>query len=156
MQNGYNTEKGPKPDKGAFLSFDHLTFSVGNAKQAAGWYCTRFGFKHYLYQGLETGERNVVKHVVKKNDIIFVFQSALNPDNKELGDMLTRHGDHVKDIAFSVVDLENIIAKAKENGAAVVRDVWEEKDENGSVRMATVKTVKFFLKNSIHFSISLI
>ncbi|CAF0885961.1 unnamed protein product [Brachionus calyciflorus] len=140
MENGYNTDKGPKPEKGNFLSFDHLTFTVGNAKQAAGWYCTRFGFKHFLYKGLETGERNIVKHVLKKNDIIFVFQSSLNPNDNSIGDMLTIHGDYVNDIAFSVVDLDSIVAKAKENGAVVVRDIWEEKDENGSVRMATVKT----------------
>ena len=141
MQNGYTTDKGPKPEKGSFLSFDHLTFLVGNAKQAAAWYCTRFGFKHFLYKGLETGERNTVKHVIKKNDIIFVFESALNPNNAECGEMLSKHGDYCKDIAFSVVDLSSIVAKAKESGAGIVRDIWEEKDEHGSVRMATVKTV---------------
>lgn len=145
FKNGYATDKGPKPEKGNFLSFDHLTFLVGNAKQAAGWYCTRFGFKHFLYQGLETGERNVVKHVIKKNDIIFVFQSALNPNNTEFGDMLALHGDCVKDIAFSVVDLDYLVSVAKEHGAKVVRDIWEEKDETGVVKMATLQTVFYFL-----------
>lgn len=140
MQTGYSTDKGPKPEKGNFLSFDHLTFLVGNAKQAADWYCTRFGFKHFLYQGLETGERNVVSHVIKQNNLVFVFKSALNPHNKEFGDLLSLHGDHVKDVSFTVNDLDHIVERAKQFGAKVVRDVWEESDESGSVRMATLQT----------------
>ena len=140
MQLGYNTEKGPKPERGQFLAFDHLTFLVGNAKQAADWYCSRFGFKHFLYQGLETGHRNVVSHAVKSNDAIFVFQSALNPNNKEIADLLSQHGDHVKDIAFSVNDLDYLIEKAKASGAKVVKDVWTESDENGTVKMAVLQT----------------
>lgn len=140
MQNGYNADKGVKPPKGNFLNFDHLTFVVGNAKQAADWYCTRFGFKHYLYKGLETGERNVVEHVVKQNDIIFVFKTPLNPGNRELGESLIQHGDYVKDIAFSVVDLEYLVEKARECGAKIVKDIWSAKDEHGTVRMAVLQT----------------
>lgn len=140
METGYATDKGPKPEKGNFLAFDHLTFLVGNAKQAAGWYCTRFGFKHYLYQGLETGERNVVSHAIKNNDIIFVFKSALNPNNQEYADFLKTHGDFVLDIAFSVNDLDAIVQRAKESGATVIRDISEETDDNGTLRKATIQT----------------
>lgn len=140
MQVGYNKEKGPKPEGGSFLAFDHLTFVVGNAKQAAAWYCSRFGFKHFLYRGLETGERNVVSHVCKLNNIIFIFKSALNPNNKEMGDYLALHGDFVKDISFSVNDLDYLVKKARECGAKVVKDIWEESDEHGTVRMATLQT----------------
>lgn len=94
-----------------------------------------------MYKGLETGERDVVAHAIKQNDIVFVFKSALNPNNRELGEALIKHGDYVQDIAFSVVDLDYLVAKARECGAKVVRDIWTEKDEHGTVRMATVKTV---------------
>jgi 4-hydroxyphenylpyruvate dioxygenase len=70
-----------------------------------------------------------------------VLQSALNPNNKEMGDHLVLHGDGVKDVAFSVVDLDGIIQHAKDKGAVVVKDIWEESDENGTVRMATLQTV---------------
>ena len=40
----------------------------------------------------------------RQDKIIFVFQSALNPGNKEFGDHLEKHGDAVKDIAFTVED----------------------------------------------------
>jgi len=141
LECGYAKDKGAKPEKGAFLSFDHLTFYVGNAKQAASWYCTRFGFEHFLYRGLETGnERNVVSHVVRQDKIIFVFKSPLNPGNTEMGKLLETHGDHVKDIAFSVEDLDSIVAKANEKGAKIVKDIWEETDESGTVRLACIQT----------------
>lgn len=140
MEIGYAKDKGPKPERGSFLNFDHLTFWVGNAKQAAHYYCSRFGFKPYLYSGLETGNREVASHVVRLDRILFVLKSPYNPNNKEMGDHLVTHGDGVKDIAFSVQDLNGIMEKAKERGAQIVRDIWEESDSEGSVRMAILKT----------------
>lgn len=58
-----------QPDGGKFLSFDHLTFYVSNAKQAASFYVTRMGFEYLAYQGLETGNRKYAKHVVKQNKV---------------------------------------------------------------------------------------
>jgi len=134
------TDKGPKPEKGRFLHFDHITFWVGNAKQAASYYCTKMGFEPLAYSGLETGSREVASHVVRQNRIIFVFKSPYNPGNREMGDHLVTHGDGVKDIAFAVEDLDTIIKRAKERGAKIVRDVWEEKDEGGVVRFAIIQT----------------
>ncbi|XP_064095017.1 4-hydroxyphenylpyruvate dioxygenase-like [Macrobrachium nipponense] len=134
------TDKGPKPDVGRFLCFDYLTFWVGNAKQAASYYSSRMGFEPYAYKGLETGSRDVCYHAVKQNKIIFVFASALNPGNAEMGQHLVTHGDGVKDIAFSVEDLDGIMKMAKQRGAKIVKDIWEEKDEFGKVRFAVVQT----------------
>ena len=67
--------KGPKPEKGRFLAFDHVEWWVGNAKQAASHFCIRFGFEPFAYRGLETGERKVACHAVRQNDTIFVFKS---------------------------------------------------------------------------------
>jgi 4-hydroxyphenylpyruvate dioxygenase len=133
-------DKGVKPERGKFLHFDHITFWVGNAKQAAAFYCVHMGFEPFAYKGLETGSREVVSHVVRQNDILFEFQSALNPENVEMGSHLVTHGDGVKDIAFTVEDIDFIISKAKERGAVVVQDITEESDENGRVRLATVRT----------------
>ncbi|KAF8791782.1 4-hydroxyphenylpyruvate dioxygenase-like [Argiope bruennichi] len=134
------TDKGPKPEKGRFLHFDHITFWVGNAKQAASYYCTKMGFEPLAYRGLETGSREVAAHVVKQNRIIFVFMSPYNPGNKEMGNHLVTHGDGVKDIAFAVEDLDAIVERAKLRGGKIVRDIWEEKDEGGTARFAVVQT----------------
>ena len=48
--------------------------------------------------------------------IIFVFQSALNPDGPEdMGKHLVKHGDGVKDVSFFVEDLDAIF---------LVRDIF--------------------------------
>ncbi|KAJ8680533.1 hypothetical protein QAD02_016320 [Eretmocerus hayati] len=134
------TDKGPKPVGGKFLNFDHVRFWVGNAKQAASFYCARMGFEPLAYRGLETGSRHTATHVVKQNKIIFIFESAYEPDNEVMANHLSRHGDGVRDIAFNVEDIDTILKVAKERGAKVVRDLWEEEDEHGVVRFATVQT----------------
>jgi len=134
------TDKGPKPEGGKFLTFDHITFYVGNAKQSASYYSTRFGFEVFGYQGLETGNRDVSKYVVKQNKIFFVFVSAYEPDNLEHGNHLVKHGDAVKDVAFSVDDLDSIVKKAKQRGATIIKDIWSESDEFGTVRFAILQT----------------
>ncbi|XP_049856655.1 4-hydroxyphenylpyruvate dioxygenase isoform X2 [Schistocerca gregaria] len=163
------TDKGDKPDGGRFVHFDHITFWVGNAKQAASYYCTRLGFEPVAYKGLETGSRKVAAHVVKQNKILFQFVSPYEPNNEEMGKHLVKHGDGVKDVAFTVEDLDTIVKvsilqkhlayneiifvlvtidfiflcvfqRAKERGAVIVKDIWEESDDDGIVRFATVQT----------------
>lgn len=134
------TNKGEKPEKGRFVSFHHITFWVGNAKQAAGFYCNKFGFEPFAYKGLETGSREMVSHAIRQNKIIFVFQSALNPGNREMMEHLGKHGDGAKDIAFQVEDCDFLVKKAKEHGAVVVKEPWIEGDSNGKVKYAILKT----------------
>lgn len=135
------TDKGPKPDSGRFLCFDHCTYWVGNAKQAASYYCSRLGFERVAYKGLETDSRQMVSHVVRQGKIIFVFSSQLEPDTpKEFGLFLSKHGDAVKDIAFEVEDLDAIFKRAVAQGATVVREPYDETDVDGTVRQATIRT----------------
>lgn len=51
----------------------------------------------------------------------------------------------MKDVAFQVENLDYIFNYAKKQGAVVVKDLWEEKDEFGVVRMARIKTVSLYL-----------
>jgi 4-hydroxyphenylpyruvate dioxygenase len=61
--------KGPKPTVGQYFGFDHVSLWVSNAKQAASFYVTRFGFSPVAYSGLETGNREFATHVVKQNKV---------------------------------------------------------------------------------------
>ncbi|UYV61364.1 HPD [Cordylochernes scorpioides] len=119
---------------------DEHTETRGLLLQAAAFYSVRMGFEVLGYRGLETGSREVVSYVLRQNDIYVVLQSALNPGNKEMGAHLVKHGDGVKDIAFSVEDIEAIVETARQRGAKIVKDIWEEKDEFGSVKFAVVQT----------------
>ncbi|GBP61863.1 4-hydroxyphenylpyruvate dioxygenase [Eumeta japonica] len=134
------TDKGREPADGRFVAFDHLTFWVSNAKQAASYYVTRFGFEPFAFKGLETGSRKIASHAVKMNKIIFVFQSQYEPEESEMTNEIAYHGDFVKDVAFQVENLDYIVDYARKQGAVVIRDVWEERDGDGVVRMATLKT----------------
>ncbi|CAG9826833.1 unnamed protein product, partial [Diabrotica balteata] len=134
------SDKGSVPTNGKFLNFHHLTFVVGNAKQAASYYITRLGFQPVCYKGLETGERDYVQHVVRQNNIFLVLTSPYNPGEQILNDHLIKHGDGVKDVAFEVENLEGIVDRAKSQGAKVLKDIWEETDFEGIVRCATIQT----------------
>uniref|UniRef100_A0A671TRC0 4-hydroxyphenylpyruvate dioxygenase n=1 Tax=Sparus aurata TaxID=8175 RepID=A0A671TRC0_SPAAU len=142
------TDKGEKPVRGKFVKFHHLTFWVGNAKQAASFYCDKMGFEPLAYKGLETGSREVVSHVIRQDKIMFVFESPLNPGNEEMGHHLMKHGDGVKDIAFQVEDCDFLIKTAKERGAIIVKEPWVEQDSHGRVKYAVVQTVRKDLKAS--------
>uniref|UniRef100_A0A8C6NUE2 4-hydroxyphenylpyruvate dioxygenase n=1 Tax=Nothobranchius furzeri TaxID=105023 RepID=A0A8C6NUE2_NOTFU len=115
------TDKGEKHARGKFLRFHHVTFWVGNAKQAASFYCDKMGFEPLAYKGLETGSREVVSHAIRQDKIIFVFQSPLNPGNKE----------H---------DIQLSSCFSRERGAAIVKEPWVEQDSHGRVKYAVIQT----------------
>lgn len=130
-----------RPPIGKFLGFDHVVYWVGNAKQAASYYTTRFGFEYVAYKGLETKEREVVSHVVRKNKVFLEFQSSYQAEDKlGMGDHLKKHGDGVRDIAFTVEDAKLTFETAKSRGAKVVKELSTISDEHGEVIMGTVQT----------------
>jgi 4-hydroxyphenylpyruvate dioxygenase len=125
-----------------YSGFDHLKFTVTNAKQAASYYCTRLGFQHLAYRGLETGSRDVASHVVKQGDAIFVFESPIHPETmREMANEIARRGDGVKDVAFTVKDCRAVYSKAIARGAKSIQEPEEITDEDGTVIMATLATV---------------
>jgi 4-hydroxyphenylpyruvate dioxygenase len=77
---------------------------------------------------------------VKNNEIVYAFTSPLNPDDEEFSAHHAKHGDGVRDVAFSCDDATGIYNKAVERGATGVSKPQEYRDENGSVIMASVKT----------------
>jgi 4-hydroxyphenylpyruvate dioxygenase len=108
---------------------------------------TRFGFDRVAYRGLETGDREVVSHVVRQGKITFVFSSPLNPDSssapvfgQSMWSHLAKHGDGVKDVAFAVTDCQKIFDSAVARGAKVIEAVHEEEDASGKVKLATIAT----------------
>jgi len=130
-----------RPEIGEFYGFDHVTFWVGNAKQAASYYCSRLGFEYVAYAGLETGNRDFATHVVRNGDIKFAFTSPLNPTgHDEFAAHHTKHGDGVKDVAFTVDDSAGIYNKAVSRGAIGVQEPKTLKDGDGEVIISSVRT----------------
>jgi 4-hydroxyphenylpyruvate dioxygenase len=76
---------------------------------------------------------------VKNGDIIFAFKSPLNPvGHSEFAQHLEKHGDGVKDVAFSVDDATAIFYKAIKKGATAVMQPTTLKDNHGEVIVASV------------------
>ena len=60
------------------LGTDYIEFYVGNAKQAAYYYKSAFGFQSFAYKGLETGNKEYASYVVKQEKIKIVLTTPLN------------------------------------------------------------------------------
>lgn len=136
----YYQKQAERPSGGSFYGFHHLNFYVSNAKQAASFYTSRFGFTPIAYKGLETGSTQTCCHVLKQNNIVLVFTSNLQPTETEVSRHVLKHSDGVKDVAFHVEDARSLYAKAVSRGAKSVREPEELKDENGTVILASIQT----------------
>lgn len=118
---------------------DYIEFIVGNAKQAAHFYQTQFGFEPVAYRGLETGDRDQVSWVLRQNKITLVLTSPLTADSP-LNEHIRLHGDGVKDVAFWVDDARAAWSFATENGAASFSEPERLEDDTGSLIRAAIKT----------------
>ncbi len=116
---------------------DHIEFYVGNARQAAQFYRSVFGFQPIAYKGLETGSRDVTSFALRQNKITFVMTGALNPDSP-IAEEVRQHGDGVKDICFVVDDVDLVYAEVVARGAKGVLPPITTQDAYGSVRQATI------------------
>ena len=64
------------------LDVDHLEIWVTNAKQAAHFYQTVFGFRLRGYSGLETGTRDRASYYLEQGNIRLVLTSCLTGDSE--------------------------------------------------------------------------
>jgi 4-hydroxyphenylpyruvate dioxygenase len=121
------------------LGTDYVEFYVGNAKQAAHFYKTAFGFQSYAYRGLETGSRDQVSYVLKQDKIRLVLTTPLN-SKSPINDHLAKHGDGVKVIALWVDDARNAYEETIKRGAKSYMEPKVEKDEFGEVVRSGIYT----------------
>jgi len=135
-KNAYDEAQDFLPLKG----IDHVEFWVGNAKQSAHYFRALWGFTPVAYAGLETGVRDRISYVMRRNDITFVLTGALSPDG-EIAEHVHRHGDGVKDIAFLVDDAASSFAETTKRGArAAIEPVELDGGEDGVLRRSAVYT----------------
>ena len=118
---------------------DHIEFWVGNAKQAAAYYRSLWGFTPVAYAGLETGIRDRASYVIVQNDIRFVFTAPLTPDG-EIAEHVHKHGDGVHDIAFAVDDATSAWEETTKRGARSALEPTELKGDKGVLRRSAIHT----------------
>ncbi|MBL0014581.1 MAG: 4-hydroxyphenylpyruvate dioxygenase [Flavobacterium sp.] len=121
------------------MGTDYVEFYVGNAKQAAHFYKTAFGFQSLAYAGLETGVRDRASYVLKQDKIRLVLTTALTSDSP-IGEHVKKHGDGVKIIALWVEDARKSFEETTKRGAKVYMEPVVEKDEFGEVIRAGIYT----------------
>ena len=118
---------------------DYIEFYVGNAKQAAHFYGSAFGFQILAYRGPETGTRESASYLLQQDKVRLLLTTPLRPDG-EIADHVHRHGDGVKDIALWVDDARAAFSLAVERGAKPAREPKVAKDDNGELITAAIHT----------------
>lgn len=130
------------------LGTDYIEFYVGNAKQAAHFYKTAFGFQSHAYAGLETGLKDRVSYVLKQDKIRIVLTTALN-SKSPIGEHVKKHGDGVKVIALWVDDAKKAYEETIKRGAKSYLTPITESDEFGEV----IKSGIFTYGETVHLFI---
>ena len=118
---------------------DFIEFYVGNAKQAAQFYRSVFGYKILAYRGPETGTRDRASYVLEQGNVRLLLTTALRPDS-EIATHVHKHGDGVKDIALWVDDTRKAYQLAVERGAKSAYGPNSLVDEHGEVVIAGIHT----------------
>lgn len=121
------------------LGTDYVELYVGNAKQAAHYYKTAFGFQSLAYAGLETGIRDRASYVLKQDKIRLVLTTALTSDSP-IGEHVKKHGDGVKVIALWVDDATSAFEETTKRGAKPFMEPTVEEDEHGRVVRSGIYT----------------
>ncbi|QJB30240.1 4-hydroxyphenylpyruvate dioxygenase [Chitinophaga oryzae] len=118
---------------------DYVEFYVGNAKQAAHYYKTAFGFQSVAYAGPETGVKDRASYVLVQNKLRFVLTTSLLPDT-DIARHVAKHGDGVKVLALWVDDARSAFEETVKRGATPYLEPVVEKDEFGEVVRSGIRT----------------
>lgn len=137
------TEKKAAPSVEAdflpLLGTDHVEFYVGNAKQAAHYYKTAFGFQSVAYAGPETGVMDRCSYVLRQQKLTFVLTTPLTPGNP-ISDHVAKHGDGVKVLALAVDDARDAWEQTTKRGARSYMKPERRKDDKGEVVLSGIHT----------------
>ena len=118
---------------------DYIEFYVGNAKQAAHFYKTAFGFQSLAYAGPETGTKDRASYVLRQNNLTFVLTTPVHPDNP-IADHIYTHGDGVKVLALRVEDATEAWEETTKRGGKSYLEPITLCDGDGQLIMSGIHT----------------
>jgi 4-hydroxyphenylpyruvate dioxygenase len=118
---------------------DYVEFYVGNAKQAAHFYKTAFGFESIAYAGPETGVKDKVSYVLRQNKLTFVLTTPLRKEGP-IAEHIAKHGDGVKFLALKVDDATSAYNETTQRGGIHYMAPTTLQDDNGNVIMSGIHT----------------
>ncbi len=140
LQQAEEQARGPVATAKDFLPLngtDYVEFYAGNARQAAHYYRSAFGFRFAAYRGPETGSRDLASYLLVQDKIRFVLTTPLRPDHA-ISELIRQHGDGVHDIALWVDDAEAAWRETTSRGAKSIRPPETLRDDSGEVRLASI------------------
>ena len=118
---------------------DYVEFYVGNAKQAAHFYKTAFGFQSLAYAGPETGVMDRASYAIRQNKLTFLLTTPLRSGN-EIAEHVYRHGDGVKSLALRVQDAAQSWKETTTRGARSYLEPKRMTDPFGELIMSGINT----------------
>jgi len=118
---------------------DYVEFYTGNAKQAAYFYMTAFGFQPLAYRGLETGDKEKTSYVLRQGKVTFILTTALTPGSGIAAHCL-QHGDGVKAVALWVDDARSAFEETVKRGAKPYMEPSVLSDDCGEAVMSGIHT----------------
>lgn len=118
---------------------DYVEFYVGNAKQAAHFYISAFGFQALAYSGPETGMKDRVSYVIRQGKITFVLTTPLRPNNT-VADHIYKHGDGIKTLALRVDDATDAWHQTTQRGGKSWLEPETLKDDEGELVLSGIHT----------------
>src|SRR5882757_3718128 len=107
---------------------DYVEFYVGNAKQAAHFYKTAFGFQNLAYAGPETGVRERASYVLQQGKIPVVLNTPMHSDHP-IAEHIKKHGDGRKILALWVDDAYDAFYQTTSRGAEPYQEPQTMTDE---------------------------
>ena len=140
MASASDTRKAaPAPDFLPLQGTDYVEFYVGNAKQAAHFYRSAFGFQTLAYSGPETGNKEKVSYVVRQNKLTFMFTTALRPEHP-IAEHTHLHGDGVRVLALKVDDATSAWRETTARGGKSCMEPTVLTDKQGEVVLSGIHT----------------
>lgn len=118
---------------------DYIELYVGNAKQAAHFYKTAFGFQSLAYAGPETGIKDRASYVLVQNKMRLVLTTPMHSDS-EIARHHCKHGDGVKTLALMVDDAYDAFEQTVKRGGKPYMEPVTLKDEHGELKMSGIHT----------------
>lgn len=118
---------------------DYIELYVGNAKQAAYYYKTAFGFQSLAYAGPETGVKDHASYVLQQGKIRLVLSTPLHSQHP-MTEHIAKHGDGVKVLALWVDDARKSYEETIRRGARSYMEPQRKKDEQGEVVLSGIYT----------------
>lgn len=118
---------------------DYVELYVGNAKQAAHFYQSAFGFQALAYAGPETGVKDIASYVVRQHKLTLVLTTPLRSDSV-IAAHVHKHGDGVKSLSLRVPDATRAWEETTRRGAKSYMEPQRLTDKDGEVVMSGIHT----------------